>query len=138
MSLKTWFSNRLRKPTLGQQGERRAARYLRRQGYKILAAQRRMRYGEIDLIAVDGKTVVFIEVKTRRKDAGIRPADSIDYVRRRRMSRAATAYLKAHGLLECPARFDIVEVIWPENAKRPELRHHVNAFPAEGRGQFFR
>jgi len=138
MSLKSWLTQRLRPPTLGQQGERAAARYLRRQGYTILAAQRRTRYGEIDLIAVDGKTVVFIEVKTRRKDAGIRPADAIDAVRRRRMTRAAVAYLKAHGLVECPARFDVVEVIWPEGARRPELRHHPNAFPAEGRGQFFR
>lgn len=138
MSLKTWFAVRLRKPTLGQMGERQAARYLRRQGYTILAAQRRTRYGEIDLIVVDGKTVVFVEVKTRRKDAGIHPADSIDHLRRRRMTRAANAYLKAHGLLECPARFDVVEVVWPEDAKYPEVRHHPNAFPAEGRGQFFR
>lgn len=138
MSLKAWFAVRLRKPTLGQQGERAAARYLRRQGFTILAAQRRTRYGEIDLIAVDDKTVVFVEVKTRRKDGGIRPADAIDQLRRRRMTRAANAYLKAHGLLECPARFDVVEVIWPEDASRPEVRHHPNAFPAEGRGQFFR
>ena len=88
MSLKTWVSERLRAPTLGELGERRAARYLRRQGYKIVATRRRLRYGEIDLVAVDGQTVVFVEVKTCRTDGGIRPVDAIDHVRRRRADRA--------------------------------------------------
>jgi hypothetical protein len=54
------------------------------------------------------------------------------------MSRAATAFLKSHGLLEYPARFDIVEVVWPERVKRPQIQHHPNAFSAVGDGQFFR
>ena len=138
MSLKSWLFERLRTPTLGEQGERRAARHLRRQGYKIVATRRRLRYGEIDVVAVDGKTVVFVEVKTRRTEAGIRPADAIDALRRRRMTRAATAFLKSHNLLAYPARFDIVEVLWPVGVLRPTIRHHQNAFPAEGAGHFFR
>jgi putative endonuclease len=138
MSLRAWFAEQLRAPTLGERGERRAARHLRRQGYKIVATRRRLRYGEIDLVAVDGQTVVFVEVKTRRTDGGIRPVDAIDHVRRHRMTRAATAFLKSHDLLAYPARFDIVEVIWPPGARRPTIRHHQNAFPAEGTGQFFR
>jgi putative endonuclease len=138
MPLRAWLAERLRPPTLGEQGERAAAGYLRRRGYKIVARRRRLRYGEFDIVAVDGRTVVFVEVKTRRSEGEIRPADSIGPERRRRMSRAAVAYLKSFGLLDYPARFDIVEVVWPKDARRPTIRHHANAFPAEGRGQFFR
>jgi putative endonuclease len=139
MRLKHWLVDRFRPLSLGEQGERRAARYLRRRcKYRIVATRRRLRYGEIDVIAVDGRTIVFVEVKTRRNEAGPRPALAVDHHRRQRMTRAATAFLKAHGLLEYPARFDIVEVIWPKGARRPTIVHHQNAFAAEGRGQFFR
>jgi putative endonuclease len=139
MRLRQWVAERLRRPTLGELGERHAARFLRRRRrYRIVATRRRLRYGEIDIVAVDGKTVVFAEVKTRRSETGPRPALAVDDHRRRRMTRAATAFLKSHGLLDYPARFDIVEVIWPAEARRPQILHHPNAFPAEGRGQFFR
>lgn len=138
MRIKSWVAERFRAPTFGEQGERLAARHLRRLGYKIVARRSRTRYGEFDIIAVDGTTVVFVEVKTRRTDAGIRPAESIGDVRRRRMTRAAVVYLKSHGLLDYAARFDIIEVVWPRGARRPTLHHHPNAFPAEGRGQFYR
>jgi putative endonuclease len=138
MSLTTWFADRFRPLSLGENGERQAVRFLRRLGYRIVATRRRMRYGEIDIVAVDGQTVVFVEVKTRRTDVGITPAQAVDALRRRRMTRAALAFLKAHSLLGYPSRLDIVEVVWPAGAKRPEIRHHQNAFPAEGRGQFFR
>jgi putative endonuclease len=138
MSLKAWLAERFRTPTFGELGERRAVRHLRRKGCKIIATRHRLRYGEFDVIAVDRGTVVFAEVKTRRQDGGITPAEAVDLTRRRRMTRAATAYLKSHSLLDCPARFDIIEVLWPADAKRPTIRHHENAFPAEGSGQFFR
>jgi putative endonuclease len=135
--LKQWLTERFRAPTLGEQGERAVVRYLRRRGYHIITTRYRLRYGEIDVIAVDGKTIVFVEVKTRRSELGPRPALAVDDHRRRRMTRAANAFLKGHGLLEHPARFDIVEVTWPKGA-RPTIVHHQNAFAAEGRGQFFR
>lgn len=138
MSIKQWFAEQWRSRSLGEQGERYAARFLRRKHYKIVAARRRSRYCELDLIAVDGRTVVFVEVKTRRSVAAGRPALAVDAARRQRMTRAANAFLKSHGLLQYPARFDIVEVVWPLEARRPTIVHHENAFPAEGRGQFFR
>jgi len=138
MPFKQWLAERFRAPTLGERGERHAARFLRRKGYKIVATRRRLRYGEIDVVAVDRDTIVFVEVKTRRSETGPRPALAVDDLRRRRMTRAATAFLKSHGLLEYPARFDIVEVVWPADQRRPAIEHHENAFPAEGRGQFFR
>jgi putative endonuclease len=138
MSIKQWFAEQWRTPSLGERGEQRAARYLRRKGYKVIATRRRTRFCEIDVIAVDGDTVVFAEVKTRRSVAAGRPALAVDALRRRRMTRAATAFLKSHQLLQCPARFDIVEVVWPADARQPAIMHHTNAFPAEGSGQFFR
>lgn len=136
--LKRWLAERLRPATLGELGERHAARHLRRKGFKIVATRHRLRYGEIDIVAVDRGTIVFVEVKTRRSKTGPRPALAVDELRRRRMTRAATAFLKSHGLLAYPARFDIVEVIWPQHERRPTIVHFDNAFPAEGRGQFYR
>ncbi len=138
MSIRSWFAERFRAPTLGELGERAAARHLRRKRYKIVARRHASRYGEFDLIAVDGKTVVFVEVKTRRGEKIGTPAEAVDRQRRQRMTRAATAYLKSHALLEYPSRFDIVEVVWPAGVRRPTIRHHQGAFEAEGRGQFFR
>jgi len=138
MSLADWLPRPFTPLSLGERGERQAARYLRRRGFRIVETRSRSRYGEIDIIAVEGKTVVFIEVKTRRSEKNGRPAAAIDLIRRRRLSRAALAFLKVHGLLDYPSRFDVVEVIWPADQRRPTIRHHRNAFEAEGRGQFFR
>jgi putative endonuclease len=111
---------------------------LRRKRYRIVARRHASQYGEFDLIAVDRATVVFVEVKTRRAETMGTPAEAVDQHRRQRMTRAAIAYLKSHSLLEHPCRFDIVEVVWPVDVRRPTIRHHQSAFEAEGRGQFFR
>lgn len=136
--LQAWWRSRFGPLTLGEQGERLAARHLRRQGYKIVALRRRLRYGEFDIIAVDGERIVFVEVKTRRGEQLARPAIAVNAERRQRMTRAALAYMKSHDLLDYQARFDIVEVLWPERRGRPHVTHHQAAFRAEGRGQFFR
>lgn len=137
MTLRSWLEERLREPTLGERGERAAAKYLRRLGYALIATRRRHRYGEIDIIAVDGRTVVFVEVKTRRNELLGRPAEAIDATRQGRLTRAALAFLKSHGLLEYACRFDVVEVIWPEDQRRPTIRHLIDAFPAVGKRQFY-
>ena len=54
------------------------------------------------------------------------------------MTRAALAFMKSRNLLRYPSRFDIVEVVWPQEQRRPTITHHKNAFLAEGREQFFR
>ncbi|MAT68055.1 MAG: YraN family protein [Planctomycetaceae bacterium] len=136
--LRAWWRSHFGPFTLGEQGERLAARQLRRQGYKIITLRHRLRYGEFDVIAVDGETIVFVEVKTRRGPQLARPATAVDAQRRQRMTRAALAYMKSHDLLDYPARFDIVEVLWPDGPGQPQIAHHKAAFRAEGRGQFFR
>ena len=120
-----------------RRGERAAERCLRRLGYKIVARRERGRMGELDLVAVDGRTIVFIEVKTRRgHDAG-HPAEAVGPEKQRQLTRLALAYLKRHDLLEYPARFDVIAVTWPPAARKPKIEHYQNAFEAVGRGQMF-
>jgi putative endonuclease len=134
-----WGSLAPRPRSLGQRGEVAAARLLRRKGYTIVAGGRRTRFGEIDLIAVqDRQTVVFVEVKTRRNLRGGHPAEAVDAEKQRRISNSALAYLKSHGLLEYPARFDVIAILWPKDASGPSAVEHIeNAFEPPGQGRFF-
>jgi putative endonuclease len=77
--------------------------------------------------------VVFVEVKTRRSQDGGHPADAVGADKQRRMTRLALSYLKRHGLLDYPSRFDVVAVTWPEARRRPTIEHFKNAFEAVGR-----
>lgn len=121
---------------LGARGEREAARFLRRQGMRILVRGYRTRLGEVDLIARDGSTLVFVEVKTRRQGE---PAEAVTVEKQRRLTLAALHFLKRHGLLETvPCRFDVVAIVWPEAQGTPRIDHFRAAFEAVGKGQFFR
>ena len=138
MGLRAWLSERFSKKSLGQRGEDAAARYLKRQGYRILARGLDSRLGELDIIAVDGRTIVFVEVKTRRSTEAGHPTEAIDPRKERRMTQAALAYLKAQRLLNYAARFDVIAITWPRDARRPSAIEHVkNAFEPAGRGQFY-
>ncbi|SPF34019.1 conserved hypothetical protein [Syntrophobacter sp. SbD1] len=110
----------------GKQGERAAAEYLCSSGIKILEKNFRCPLGEIDLVAKDGKSIVFVEVRTRQVDGLCSPEESITLHKRRRLTRAALWYLKQHGLLESYARFDVVAIRW--NGEEPEINWIVNAF----------
>ncbi|MEX1095014.1 MAG: YraN family protein [Planctomycetales bacterium] len=114
---------------LGNRGERAAARFLRRQGYRILARQHASRFGEIDLIARDGEWIVFVEVKTRRSDVAGLPVEAVDQRKQRQMTRAALAWLKRRGLLDHRSRFDVIGILWPEGSRQPRIDHYRNAFP---------
>src|SRR6187549_1231551 len=118
--------------SLGQRGEDAAARYLRKLGYVILARGQRDKLGELDLVAVDGRTVVFIEVKTRTSHDAGHPADAVDDMKQRRLTRLALSYMKRHDLLECRARFDVIAVTWPEARGKPTIEHFQAAFEAVG------
>jgi putative endonuclease len=125
------FLNRV----LGDQGERAAARALRRAGMRVLMRGFRTPRGEVDLIARDGDTLVFVEVKTRRSG---RPAEAVTPEKQQRLTLAALAFLKRHGLLQQKSRFDVVAIVWPEGSRTPRIEHLRDAFPAVGRGQLFR
>ncbi|MCE9544382.1 MAG: YraN family protein [Planctomycetia bacterium] len=141
MFLRGWLARWRRPRTLGQRGEAAAAKYLRRLGYRIVDRAARRKFGELDIIAVDlrgasGRTVVFVEVKTRTSHDAGHPAEAVDAEKQRRITRAALAYLKRHGLLDCPTRFDVVAVTWPADAKKPTIEHYKNAFEAQGGSMF--
>jgi putative endonuclease len=111
--------------TLGRRGEDAAARYLKRRGYKIVSRGQREGRSEIDLIAVDGRIVVFVEVKTLASSDPGHPAEAVTPDKQRALTRGALAYLKRHGLLEYSTRFDVVAVTW--SAKKPLIQHYQNA-----------
>jgi putative endonuclease len=117
---------------LGRRGEDAAARFLRRKRYTIVARGHRDNIGEIDLVAVDGRTVVFIEVKTRTSHDAGHPADAVDTAKQQRLTRLALSYLKRHDLLDYQARFDVVAITWPAGSRRPTIEHIENAFEATG------
>ena len=121
---------RRRSLSLGERGERAAARFLRRAGYKIVARHYRSRVGELDLIATDGRMLIFVEVKTRRSAEYDHPAEAVDRRKQRRMTRTAEVYVKRHRLSGIAARFDIVAVTWPDSARRPTIEHFPGAFEA--------
>ena len=135
----SWFPFRRKPLSLGARGERAAAKLLRRKGYTIVAGGQRSRYGEIDLIAVWRKQiVVFVEVKTRRNRRAGGPEQAVDARKQQRITRGGLEFLKAHGLLEYPTRFDVIAIIWPAGARQPEsIEHFENAFEPEGSGQFY-
>lgn len=123
---------------LGRAGEKAAARYLRAQGYRILARGHRQRLGEIDLIAIDQGCIVFVEVKTWVSASAGDPSQAVDLRKQEKLTRAALIYLKKKNLLEHPARFDVISIVWPDSAvAQPTIRHFKNAFEAIGRGQMF-
>ena len=95
----------------------------------------RTRLGEIDLIARDGETLVFVEVKSRRRGV---PAEAVTPEKQRRITLAALQFLRKHGLLDVRGRFDIVAIVWPDDRGEPRIEHIPNAFEAVGRGQMFR
>jgi putative endonuclease len=120
---------------LGQKGETHAASFLRKKGFRILARGYRTHQGELDLIARDGDTVVFVEVKARRHG---QPAEAVTPEKQRRLTLAALHFLHRHKLLEQRCRFDVVTVLWPNEQREPTIEHIVGAFEAVGRGQMFR
>jgi putative endonuclease len=95
---------------LGRRGERAAEKYLKRNGYRIVARNFRASGAEIDLVAIDGETLVFVEVKTRRSRLAGAPEDAVDERKQLRMRRAAEAFTVRYRVGERDLRFDIVAV----------------------------
>ena len=95
---------------LGRTGEDLACGELERRGYVILARRYRRRGGELDVIARDGQTLVFVEVKTRDGREFGEGVDAVTARKRRRITRVALDYVARHGLTDCPCRFDVVSI----------------------------
>ena len=116
-----------RRTETGKRGEQLAIEFLVAAGYRIVERNYREKCGEIDIIARDGPTLVFIEVKARRNRRYGDPVEAVTFHKQRQISTTALLYLSRHGLLEAPARFDVVGVDLPD-AARPQIAHLKDAF----------
>ena len=114
----------------GRQGEAMAVRHLAGLRYEILATNYRKPFGEVDIIARDGRTIVFIEVKTRRSTAFGTPQEAVDARKQRQLSRIAQDFLQSHGLTEAAARFDVIAVLLDRDNRSAQVEHIRNAFDA--------
>ena len=114
--------------TLGKTGEDLACRELERRGYAILARRWRQRQGEIDIVARDGATLVFVEVKTREGHEFGEAVEAVTPLKRRRLVQLAQQYLARAHALDCACRFDVVSVQFDTPA--PVVTVFQNAFDA--------
>jgi putative endonuclease len=115
-----------RRQRYGEAGEALAARLLRRQGYRILETNYRTPLGEIDLIARERDTIVFVEVKARRSPHFGHPKTAVTALKQRKLSMVALYYLKTTGQSSVKARFDVVAI--SGGTERPEVEVVRNAF----------
>ena len=113
---------------LGKTGEDLACAELEKRGYEIIARRYRQRSGEIDIVALDGETTVFVEVKARDSREFGDAAEAVTAQKQRRIVRLAEEYLVRHHLANRPCRFDVVAIHFDEG--RPEIVVYQNAFDA--------
>ncbi len=113
---------------MGKTGEDLACRELERRGYAIVARRYRRRGGELDIIARDGPTLVFVEVKARDGRAFGEAGEAVTWFKRRRITRLALDYMMRHHLSDCPCRFDVVAIHLDSGA--PVIELFQNAFDA--------
>ena len=114
------------KQVLGQEGERVAERYLKKKGYKLVERNYRCPAGEVDLIVLDRRVIVFVEVKTRTGNQFGSPLEAVQPRKQRKMMQAAQFFLSQKKLHQRDARFDVVGISWP--AREPVVEHVENAF----------
>lgn len=113
----------------GAAGEVLAARYLRKQGYELLGANYRCRFGEIDIIAAKGTYIVFVEVKSRASNSYYAPREAVTAAKQQRIIKTASLYLAEHPEKRQP-RFDVIEVVTEPGKPMTvvSLEHLENAY----------
>ena len=123
-----WFGNR---------SETAAAKYLRKLGYRVLARNHHDQLGEIDLLVLDGETLVIVEVRSTASDDLQYVAASVNFEKQRRLTDATLRYLQKRKLLDRIAvRFDVLAMSWPADQTEPTILHLRHAFESVGRFQF--
>jgi len=114
--------------SLGKTGEDLACEELKRRGYAIIARRYRRRGGELDIVARDGQTMVFVEVKAREGHAFGEAFEAVTAHKQRQITRIALDYLMRHRLAHCPCRFDVVSIHFDTGA--PAIEVFQGAFDA--------
>ena len=129
--------------TIGLRGEQEAIRYLRKRGYKIIAHRERILRGDIDIVALDKRTVVFIEVRSKTTTERGHPTETIDTRKKQRICTLANAYIKRHRLEDYSFRLDVVTVLFTSptsiqnhwlfrrSSNTPIIEHFQNAFESD-------
>jgi len=111
---------------LGIKGENLAVKFLKGKGYRILGRNYKTPIGEIDIIAMDRNTLVFVEVKTRTDDFFGYPFEAVNKRKRQKLKNLALLYLKRLGK-ELPVRFDVLSIFYRDKGKN-EIKHIKDAF----------
>lgn len=110
---------------LGNKGEEIAIRFLKSKGYKILIRNFLTPFGEADIVAKDGDSIVFVEVKTRSSDTFGQPFEAVNYRKQERLRRIALYYLKKNSE-DLDVRFDVVSIMYKDEGV--EINHLIDAF----------
>ena len=110
---------------LGKKGEELGAEFLRKKGYKVIEMNWRQWRNEIDIVAIDGKYIVFVEVKTRQSNLFGEPETAVTYDKQKALIRSANAYIRVKNV-DLEARFDILSVIISKESK--QIHHIEDAF----------
>ena len=116
--------------SLGKEGEDFAAAYLKKLGYRIRERNFRTPLGEIDIIALDGNTLVFVEVKTRRSHAFGLPFEAVNRKKREQIAKAARYYMAGKRVNDMAARVDIVSVMSDGEEMRAEVIRNAFDVPS--------
>ena len=117
-------------------GERIADVFCELRGFQVIDRNVREGRGEIDLVAVDRETVVFVEVKFRTGPDRAAPLVAVNWKKREDVARTAALYLSRRGWIGRPVRFDVIGITWGTDGSELRVEHVPNAFPG-GRRQFF-
>ena len=113
---------------LGQRGEDLAARHLEKLGCKVFGRNLVNRVGELDLVVLEGQTVVVVEVKTRSKTTRP-PKEAVNFRKQHKLTVTTALFLQSQGWSDRPVRFDVIEVVCPPG-RAPVINHIKNAFEA--------
>lgn len=119
-----------RRREVGRRGELVAESFLRTRNYTIVARNYRCRAGEIDLVALDGPTLVFVEVRSRNGTLMGTPLESVDGRKQAKVAQVARHFVAARGWVDRDARFDVVGVRF--DVEPPAVEHVANAFELPG------
>ena len=116
---------------LGRRGEELAARHLEKQGCQVIGRNVVNRVGELDLVALEGRTVLVVEVKTRSRTTR-RPSEAVNFRKQHKLTLTAALFLQSQGWSDRAMRFDVIEVICPTGGA-PIINHIKSAFEATRR-----
>jgi putative endonuclease len=120
----------------GRRSEKAAAKFLRKQGCRILGRNVEDRIGEIDLLALDGGTIVVVEVRSSETKTFDELAATVNQDKQRRLTNAILRFIQRRRLQSVAVRFDVLAIRWPAAVREPEVRHYRHAFQSVGRYQF--